>query len=105
MLIWLIFAILTAIVMLVVLSPFYGERDRARSRNAFDREVYLDQLKEIDADLARGVLGEADAESARIEISRRLIASKDPGHDGRAAVVGEHNAWTANPEYSVLVNG
>ena len=38
-----------------------------------DAEVYRDQLKEIDRDLARGVLAADEARSVRIEVSRRLL--------------------------------
>lgn len=37
-------------------------------------QIYKDQLKEVDADLARGLLDVADAGAARAEISRRLLA-------------------------------
>ena len=81
MFIWLIFAVLTALVMVVLLTPFYKARSNSRSRSAFDREVYGDQLAEVDADLERGLLGVEEAEAARIEISRRLLAAKDPSAD------------------------
>lgn len=44
-------------------------------RGHFDRVVYRDQLRELDRDLARGVLTEAEAASARLEIQRRLLAA------------------------------
>jgi cytochrome c-type biogenesis protein CcmH len=50
---------------------------RARSlpeRGAFDRLVYRDQLREVERDVGRGVLNEAEASSARLEIQRRLLA-------------------------------
>jgi len=77
MLIWFIFAILTALVLAVLLRPFYRGQTDARSRTAFDREVYGDQLAEVEADVERGVLEAEEAEAARIEISRRLISTKD----------------------------
>jgi cytochrome c-type biogenesis protein CcmH len=43
-------------------------------RGYFDRVVYRDQLKEVDRDLARGVLNAAEADAARLEIQRRLLA-------------------------------
>ena len=42
---------------------------------AFDLRVYRDQLKEVDRDLARGVIGAADAERIKSEISRRILAA------------------------------
>ncbi len=51
---------------------------RARAqpvRGAFDRAVYRDQLKELERDVARGVIDAAAAANARLEIERRLLAA------------------------------
>jgi len=40
-----------------------------------DLLVYREQLGEIDRDVARGVLSEADAEAVRLEVQRRLLAA------------------------------
>lgn len=40
-----------------------------------DLQVYKDQLAEVERDLARGVLAPDEAESARIEVSRRILAA------------------------------
>jgi cytochrome c-type biogenesis protein CcmH len=50
-----------------------------------DRLVYLDQLQEVDRDRAAGLIGEAEAESARVEISRRLLAAADAEAKASAA--------------------
>lgn len=42
---------------------------------AYDLKVYRDQLREIDRDLARGAIGQADAERTRAEVSRRILAA------------------------------
>lgn len=42
---------------------------------AYDLRVYRDQLKEVDKDLARGVIGEEDAARMKTEISRRILAA------------------------------
>jgi len=81
MFIWLIFAVLTALVLVVLLTPFYKARLGSRSRSAFDREVYGDQLAEVDADLERGLLGVEEAAAARIEISRRLLSAREMPED------------------------
>ena len=73
MLLWIILGALTAIVLLVLLRPLVGVRTSEHAREAFDAAVYRDQLGEIDADRARGLIGEAEAEAARLEIARRLL--------------------------------
>ncbi len=43
-------------------------------RGHYDRAVYRDQLREIERDLARGVLSPEEAGAARLEVQRRLLA-------------------------------
>ncbi len=75
MTLWLIFAGMTAAALFAVLWPL-GRKPGDRAAGS-DRLVYQDQLKEIDRDRAVGLIGDAEAESARIEISRRLLAAVD----------------------------
>lgn len=42
---------------------------------AYDLKVYRDQLKEVERDLARGIVNPDDAERARVEISRKVLAA------------------------------
>ena len=77
MLLWLIFAALTAGTLTAVLWPLMrGSADMA-AKSTGDAAVYDDQLKEIEADLDRGLISAADAKAARTEISRRLLAAAD----------------------------
>ncbi|MEL6118092.1 MAG: c-type cytochrome biogenesis protein CcmI [Pseudomonadota bacterium] len=52
-------------------------RRRAASAPAafYDLQVYRDQLKDVERDLARGVISEEDAERLRTEVSRRILAA------------------------------
>ena len=47
--------------------------------------LYKSQLEEIDQDVARGVLSDADAEATRIEVKRRLLAA-DKAAQGAATL-------------------
>ena len=77
MLLWLIFAALTAGTLTAVLWPLMrGSADMAQ-KSTGDAAVYDDQLKEIEADLDRGLISAEDAEAARTEVSRRLLAAAD----------------------------
>ena len=42
---------------------------------AYDLQVYRDQLREVDRDTTRGVIGAEDAERLRAEISRKILAA------------------------------
>jgi cytochrome c-type biogenesis protein CcmH len=72
-LLWLILACLTAFVLYVLLQPLLGARGQEDAREAFNAAVYRDQLGEIEADRERGLIGESEAEAARLEIARRLL--------------------------------
>lgn len=78
---WLAAGILGAVVVAVLVRPLLTSRDRAGNDAEADVLVYRDQLAEVETDLARGVLTEADALAIRTEVSRRLLAAAD-----RAAV-------------------
>lgn len=98
MLLWVILAGLTAIVLYVLLRPLAGGGASVPAREDFNAAVYRDQLEEIETDRTRGLIGEAEAEAARLEVARRLLAadSKARGKDAtkkdagpaRAALIG-----------------
>jgi cytochrome c-type biogenesis protein CcmH len=76
MVLWVIFALMTAAATCAVLWPL-GRGPRVLGGGS-DLLVYKDQLKEIDSDRASGLIGEAEAEAARLEVSRRLLAAAEP---------------------------
>ena len=65
---------MTAAAIFAVLWPL-GRRKPLRRGS--DIAVYRDQLDEIVRDRSAGLIGEAEAEAARVEVSRRLIAAAD----------------------------
>src|SRR3974390_1252220 len=75
MTLWIVFAVMPAAAVLAVLWPL-GRKPGDRGGGS-ERLVYQDQLKEVDRDRAVGLIGDVEAESARIEISRRLLAAVD----------------------------
>ncbi len=61
---------------LLVVARVLLRRDQVVAGAAeLDLQVYKDQLAEVERDVARGVLGEADAEAARTEVARRILAA------------------------------
>ncbi len=44
-------------------------------RAPFDQAVFADQLRELERDQERGVIGPEDAQAARIEIERRILST------------------------------
>ena len=60
-------------------------RRRAEEFSGNDIAVYRDQLGELDRDRAAGLIGKSEAEAARVEISRRLLAAADAAESATAA--------------------
>ena len=75
MTLWFLFALMTAAAVLAVLWPLRSRSVPAAAGS--DLAVYRDQLEEIERDHAAGTIGAAEAEAARIEVSRRLLAAAD----------------------------
>ncbi len=76
-------ALVTAALLRALLTGGAG-----RSEAEADLQVYRDQLSEVERDLSRGVVGAAEAERARIEISRRLLEADRAGRGTRAGARG-----------------
>jgi cytochrome c-type biogenesis protein CcmH len=71
---WFVLALMTAAAIVAVLWPLSRP---GSARGGSDTAVYRDQLDEIARDRAAGLIGEAEAETAKVEVSRRLIAAAD----------------------------
>jgi cytochrome c-type biogenesis protein CcmH len=73
-----LFTLACVVLVLAVLAaislPLLSGAQVLPTRGQYDRAVYRDQLQEVDRDVARGVLNPREADSARLEIQRRLLA-------------------------------
>lgn len=90
MIFWITVAALAAAVTYVVTRPLFAHVESEKVPAAADFAVYKDQLAEIDADVARGLVTETEADGARNEVSRRLLRSAEAAKalDGAAAGTG-----------------
>jgi cytochrome c-type biogenesis protein CcmH len=75
MTLWFVFALMTVAAIFAVLWPL--GRSASASAGGSEAVVYRDQLAEIDRDVAAGLIGVSEAEAARVEIGRRLLAAAD----------------------------
>ena len=75
MTLWFVFALMTAAAVFAVLWPL--GRGQRPQREGNETTVYKDQLAEIGRDVSAGLIGASEAEAARVEISRRLLAADD----------------------------
>lgn len=79
-------ALMVAIAVFAILWPL-SRRGRDRAVNS-DIAVYRDQLTEIERDRSAGMIAPAEAEAARVEVSRRLLAAAD-AHEAAAPPADE----------------
>lgn len=74
---WLLLTILTAMAAAIVAAPFL-RRSTGAGESASSLDVYKDQLTEVERDKEQGVIEEAEADLARVEIERRILqAARD----------------------------
>ena len=83
MTLWFVFALMTAAAVFAVLWPLSWRG--ARVQGGSDLVVYRDQLDEIARDRVAGLIGESEAEAAKVEVSRRIIAAADREKAGKTA--------------------
>lgn len=76
-------AVLLAAALAVLVRPLL--RPQAQAAASPDEAVYRDQLTELERDAARGLIGPREAEAARTEIARRLLAARARGPQAVAA--------------------
>ena len=88
---WILVAILTAAVAAILLLPLLRRPPAAAGDAGHDVEVYRDQLEELKRDEATGLIGANEAELARAEVARRLIAASKAEAKGKASPAERRN--------------
>lgn len=78
MLFWILAGTLSAAVTALLVRPLLAAGGAGTDLSP-DQAVYRDQMAEVDRDLARGLIHPDDAERARTEIARRLLAADRAG--------------------------
>ncbi|MCC8934468.1 c-type cytochrome biogenesis protein CcmI [Rhizobium sp. 'Codium 1'] len=97
MLFWIISALLTVVVAVILLSPLMRASARASLYDEGEAAVYRDQLRELERDKATGLISADDADYARAEIGRRLLAVAGRATTGEAATERAFEAAAAGP--------
>ncbi|WAJ26684.1 c-type cytochrome biogenesis protein CcmI [Antarcticirhabdus aurantiaca] len=98
---WIAAAALTIVATLLALLPMLKTGAVvAPVRAEHDVEVYGAQLKELSADLDRGVISPTEAASAKAEIGRRLLHAAS---EARRGIAAPRSAWTRWGAIAVVV--
>lgn len=82
---WIAVALLLGLTLLVLVGTLLRARPAAPSRRDYDMAIYRDQLGEVERDVERGVLAADQAEAARLEIKRRMLAAADGAPEAPSA--------------------
>ncbi|MEO0798175.1 MAG: c-type cytochrome biogenesis protein CcmI [Pseudomonadota bacterium] len=97
MVFWIAAALVTVVVIFVVTRPLLRPDNDPTPATASDADlaVYKDQLKEIDADEGRGLIGANEAQSARVEVQRRILQTHraQTDADGSGPAASRSQAW------------
>jgi cytochrome c-type biogenesis protein CcmH len=91
-------AILVVAALLFIVPPLWRRRDQhSVQRDRSNLEIYKDQLRELEGDLASGVLSQEQFEQGQVELERRLLEDvapdanqtleKDDRGEGRGAAI------------------
>lgn len=93
-LIFIAFAALTGLALWLLLRPLRaGAATAPADEGESEVAIYRDQLAEIARDLERGTIAEAEAEAARIEVSRRLLAADEARETARRGDLAANPRW------------
>lgn len=101
MMFWIVTAAMAVIAAAILILATARRRSYSEPVAAYDLKVYRDQLAEVERDLARGVVDEADAERVRTEIARRILAADAASNSMSGA--DPVKASSAHPVVWVLV--
>ena len=104
---WLLAGGLSALAIALLLWPLLRRPAGAAPRQVYDRNVYRDQLAEVEREAAEGNLGAEQADAARAEIEHRLLATAETGAEmgaetvvpapdgpGKAGAIGRAVTWS-----------
>lgn len=82
---WLIIGLAALVVVAALAYTMARNRSGVTDTATYDVQVYRDQLAGVERDLERGTLAQDEAERARAEISRRLLAADQEAQAARSA--------------------
>ncbi len=102
---WLILTLLTSVAAVLVSAPFIRRFDRDRSDRPGDVAVYRDQLKEVENEAAQGSIDAVQADTARTEIKRRILAADRLDDQSLAGFTGDERRFALVAVAGIVVLG
>ena len=85
---WLLAGGLTVVVLALLLAPLLRRPRKALARAEYDLAIYRDQMRELEEEIAQGLISEEAAERARNEIARRILAADEARRQAQSQLEG-----------------
>ena len=92
---WLALGAMTLLAVGLAVAPLVRRVGPAASRRDYDLRVYRAQLVELARERERGVLGDPEAEAARLEVERRMLAADAADGETRRAPAMRSRNWVS----------
>ena len=91
MVFWIAAAVMTALVVALVIRPFFVGREQRKAAD-YDVEVYKSQLHELERERDEGLISAQEADAAKAEVAKRLLAAdaKRQSEGGARSGTGLH---------------
>ena len=102
MTLWLVMTAMISAAAVLLSAPFIRSNERTRLQTTANLSVYRDQLKEIEDELAQGLIDTSQAEGASTEVKRRMLAA-DRGAESPAATLSRSERNFAMTSVSAIV--
>ncbi|MBI5319479.1 c-type cytochrome biogenesis protein CcmI [Bradyrhizobium sp.] len=105
MMLWLVFTSMIAVAAVLVATPFIRRFERVRLESAGNLAVYRDQLRQVESDVALGVIDPAQAEAAGLEIKRKILAVGRADEPGRSPLSQAERKFALTVVTSIVIFG
>jgi cytochrome c-type biogenesis protein CcmH len=105
MTLWLILTVMTLAATVWLVVPLVRHINRPHDETSGDIAVYRDQLQEVERDLKDGRIDAAQAESARVEVRRRILAAGSPQPAAGAGLSGRERSFAIVGATAVVAVG
>lgn len=105
MTLWLVLTLMISVAAVLVATPFIRRFERARLESAGNLAVYRDQLRQIESDVAQGVIDPAQAEAARLEIKRKVLAAGRADGPARSPLSQAERKFALTVVTSIVIFG
>ncbi len=92
---WLALGAMTLLAVVLAVAPLVRGARPAAGRRDYDLRVYRAQLAELSRERERGVLADTEAEAARLEVERRMLAADVADRRTRPAPSAGSRHWVS----------